>query len=153
MVVRSLGGQVLAVSRLHLRLSIHHLFVSCFLLGCVKFLLLLSTLLLLHTTLRCFTCRGSGSLGFGQCSFCLCLLSLSTFEILLGLSLLGLLLGSGCCLSLLLRCRCGRGCRRRVLLRLVRRRLRLLGCKLSLSCATLAHFEEVHLLKRGNCLI
>merc|ERR1711959_811178 len=68
-------------------------------------------------------------------------------------SLLGLLLGSGCCLSLLLRCRCGRGCRRRVLLRLVRRRLRLLGCKLSLSCATLAHFEEVHLLKRGNRLI
>merc|ERR1711998_788638 len=116
MVVRSLGGQVLAVSRLHLRLSIHHLFVSCFLLGCVKFLLLLSTLLLLHTTLRCFTCRGSGSLGLGQCSFCLCLLSLSTFEILLSLCLrfligqllLGLLLGSGCCLSLLLRCRCGR---------------------------------------------
>merc|ERR1712144_17191 len=136
MVVRSLGGQVLAVSRLHLRLSIHHLFVSCFLLGCVKFLLLLSTLLLLHTTLRCFTCRGSGCLRF-----------------LIGQLLLGLLLGSGCCLSLLLRCRCGRGCRRRVLLRLVRRRLRLLGCKLSLSCATLAHFEEVHLLKRGNCLI
>merc|ERR1712144_96655 len=148
MVVRSLGGQVLAVSRLHLRLSIHHLFVSCFLLGCVKFLLLLSTLLLLHTTLRCFTCRGSGSLGFGQCSFCLCLLSLSTFEILLGLSLLGLgstlLLLQSLCLrfligQLLLGLLLGRGCRLRVLLRLVRRRLRLLGCKLSLSCATLAH--------------